>query len=178
VDAVRTDHDVHEAGADLGQFPRLFVDDAGETCSTEEGRRGEATDSASHDRDPRPGGGPRRPREGGRAGDGDRRPDGARAPEELAPRNASLPLALAHLLELDAELLRRRVLAREPLKAIEERLDRDVFVRVHRSAIVNTRCIQAVEPLASGDQRLVLTDGTVLRVSRTHRAALLQLIRP
>jgi hypothetical protein len=52
VDAVRTDHDVHEAGADLGQFPRLFVDDAGETCSTEEGRRGEATDSASHDRDP------------------------------------------------------------------------------------------------------------------------------
>jgi two-component system, LytTR family, response regulator len=68
----------------------------------------------------------------------------------------------------------RRVLARESLRAIEERLDPDVFARVHRSAIVNTRCIKAIEPVASGDQRLVLTDGTVLRVSRTHRAALLR----
>ena len=68
----------------------------------------------------------------------------------------------------------RQVLAREPLKAIEERLDPDVFARVHRSAIVNTRCIKAIEPVASGDQRLILTDGTVLRVSRSHRAALMR----
>ena len=68
----------------------------------------------------------------------------------------------------------RRVLARESLKTIEERLDASVFARVHRSAIVNTRCIKAIEPVASGDQRLVLTDGTVLRVSRTHRAALMR----
>jgi len=68
----------------------------------------------------------------------------------------------------------RRVLARESLKTIEERLDPDVFARVHRSAIVNTRFIKAIEPVASGDQRLVLTDGTVLRVSRTHRAALMR----
>ena len=52
--------------------------------------------------------------------------------------------------------------------------DPAVFARVHRSAIVNTRCIKAIEPVASGDQRLVLTDGTVLRVSRTHRAALMR----
>ena len=51
---------------------------------------------------------------------------------------------------------------------------REVFARVHRSAIVNTRWIKAIEPVASGDQRLVLTDGTVLRVSRTHRAALMR----
>jgi two-component system LytT family response regulator len=70
----------------------------------------------------------------------------------------------------------RRVLAREPLKAIEDRLDPAVFARVHRSAIVNTRFIKAIEPVASGDQRLVLTDGTVLRVSRTHRAALMRRI--
>jgi two-component system LytT family response regulator len=70
----------------------------------------------------------------------------------------------------------RRVLARESLKTIEERLDPVCFARVHRSAIVNTRCITAIEPLASGDQRLVLLDGTVLRVSRTHRAALMKRI--
>jgi two-component system LytT family response regulator len=68
----------------------------------------------------------------------------------------------------------RRILARESLKTIEERLDAQVFARVHRSAIVNTRCITAIEPVASGDQRLVLADGTVLRVSRTHRAALMR----
>jgi two-component system LytT family response regulator len=68
----------------------------------------------------------------------------------------------------------RRILARESLKTIEERLDPEQFARVHRSAIVNIRFIKAIEPVASGDQRLVLSDGTVLRVSRTHRAALMR----
>lgn len=70
----------------------------------------------------------------------------------------------------------RRILARESLKTFEERLDPLLFARVHRSAIVNTRWIKAIEPVASGDQRLVLTDGTILRVSRTHRAALMRRI--
>ena len=70
----------------------------------------------------------------------------------------------------------RRILARESLKTIEERLDARLFARVHRSAIVNTRFIKAIEPVASGDQRLVLSDGTVLRVSRTHRASLMRRI--
>jgi len=47
---------------------------------------------------------------------------------------------------------------------------------VHRSAIVNTRWIKAMEPRASGDQRLLLADGTTLRVIRTHRAALVKLV--
>lgn len=70
----------------------------------------------------------------------------------------------------------RRILARESLRTLEERLDPEVFARIHRSAIVNTRWIRAIEPLASGDQRLVMTDGTTLRVSRTYRAALMRLI--
>ena len=70
----------------------------------------------------------------------------------------------------------RSILARESLRTLEGRLDPAVFARVHRSAIVNTRWIAAVEPLASGDQRLVLRDGTALRVSRTHRAALMRYI--
>jgi two-component system LytT family response regulator len=70
----------------------------------------------------------------------------------------------------------RRILARESLRTLETRLDPAVFARVHRSAIVNTRWITAIEPLVSGDQRLVLTDGTTLRVSRTHRAELMKRI--
>jgi two-component system LytT family response regulator len=71
----------------------------------------------------------------------------------------------------------RRVLARESLRTLAAALDPAVFARVHRSAIVNTRSIKSMEPLVSGDQRLLLEDGTVLRVSRTHRGALLKLLR-
>ena len=71
----------------------------------------------------------------------------------------------------------RRVLARESLRTLGAALDPAVFARVHRSAIVNTRSIKSMEPLASGDQRLLLEDGTVVRVSRTHRGALLKLLR-
>lgn len=70
----------------------------------------------------------------------------------------------------------RQVLVRESLRTLARTLDPAVFARVHRSAIVNTRCVNVIEPLASGDQRLRLVDGTVLRVSRTHRAALMRLL--
>ena len=58
------------------------------------------------------------------------------------------------------------------LRTLAASLDPDRFSRIHRSAIVNLSCIREVEPLASGDQRLVLNDGTELRVSRTFRAEL------
>jgi DNA-binding LytR/AlgR family response regulator len=47
-------------------------------------------------------------------------------------------------------------------------------VRVHRSAVARLSAIRAMEPLSSGDQRLTLTNGTRLRVSRTYRAALVK----
>jgi two-component system LytT family response regulator len=71
----------------------------------------------------------------------------------------------------------RRILARESLRTLAATLDPATFARVHRSAIVNTRWITAMEPLVSGDQRLLLADGTTLRVSRTHRAALVRLLK-
>ena len=71
----------------------------------------------------------------------------------------------------------RRTLARVSLKSLADDLDPDRFVRVHRSAIVNVACVREVEPLASGDQRLVMSDGTELRVSRTYRAALEQKLK-
>ena len=66
----------------------------------------------------------------------------------------------------------RRTLVRLTLKSLVDMLEPGRFVRVHRSAIVNVGCIRQVEPLASGDQRLVLGDGTAIRVSRTYRAGL------
>lgn len=66
----------------------------------------------------------------------------------------------------------RRLLVRLSLKWLAHELDGTQFARVHRSAIVNLACVREVEPLASGDQRLVLSDGTELRVSRTYRPVL------
>jgi two-component system LytT family response regulator len=70
----------------------------------------------------------------------------------------------------------RTVLVRDSLRALAERLQRGGFVRVHRSAVANVTCIRELVPLASGDQRLTLDDGTVLRVSRTHRAEVVRAV--
>jgi two-component system LytT family response regulator len=51
-------------------------------------------------------------------------------------------------------------------------LDPDVFVRVHKSAIVNTTKIAAVEPQLHGDLTLVLQDGTRVQCSRRFRKRL------
>jgi two-component system LytT family response regulator len=70
----------------------------------------------------------------------------------------------------------RTLLVRDSLRALADVLEPAAFVRVHRSAIANIACIRAIEPVASGDQRLTLDDGTVLRVSRTHRADLIKAV--
>jgi two-component system LytT family response regulator len=70
----------------------------------------------------------------------------------------------------------RTLLVRESLRALADALEGAGFVRVHRSAIVNVACVREIEPLASGDQRLTLGDGTVLKVSRTHRAEVVRAV--
>lgn len=61
---------------------------------------------------------------------------------------------------------------RSTLAAIQERLDPARFVRVHRSHIVNLDFLVQIEPLDTGDARLVLKDGTHIPCSRRYRQAL------
>ena len=68
----------------------------------------------------------------------------------------------------------RTVLVRESLRSLVDELSGAGFVRVHRSAIARLSAIRAMEPLSSGDQRLTLTNGTLLRVSRTYRTGLVK----
>jgi two-component system, LytTR family, response regulator len=68
----------------------------------------------------------------------------------------------------------RDLLVRDSLRALAQELPESGFVRVHRSAIANLNAIRSIEPAASGDQRVTLTDGTTLKASRTHRAGLLE----
>ena len=60
-------------------------------------------------------------------------------------------------------------LLREPLGALEARLDPARFGRIHRSTLVNLSRVAELEPWFSGDYHVVLAGGTRLRLSRTHR---------
>ncbi len=66
----------------------------------------------------------------------------------------------------------RSVLHRQTMAALERALDPDVFVRIHRSALVRTDAVREVRRLSRGDAEAVLDDGTVRRIGRAYRAAL------
>jgi two-component system LytT family response regulator len=63
----------------------------------------------------------------------------------------------------------RAHLIRATLRDLEERLDPQSFLRIHRSTIVRSDRIERLIPRARGDYEVVLRDGTELRLSRTYR---------
>jgi LytTr DNA-binding domain len=58
---------------------------------------------------------------------------------------------------------------RSTMAAIESRLDPTRFVRVHRSYMVNLDCVQEIEPLESGDARIMMREGAMVPCSRRYR---------
>ena len=68
----------------------------------------------------------------------------------------------------------RRHLVREPMQALEDRLDPARFVRIHRSYIVPVDRIDTLLRGAGGDYEVQLKNGTRLRVSRSRREVLEQ----
>jgi two-component system, LytTR family, response regulator len=69
-----------------------------------------------------------------------------------------------------------RLLLRETMAKLEERLDPDQFTRIHRSTIVNLKKVREMEPWFHGDYVVRLIDGQKLTLSRSHRPRLLALI--
>lgn len=67
-------------------------------------------------------------------------------------------------------------LVREKISEMEDKLDPNQFVRIHRSAIVNVERIQELRPWFHGDYQVLLTNGTELTLSRGRRPALEQLM--
>lgn len=60
-------------------------------------------------------------------------------------------------------------LHRETMQGLEARLDPERFMRIHRSAIVNSSRIRELRSEGRRDLVVVLTDGAELRVARSHR---------
>jgi DNA-binding LytR/AlgR family response regulator len=61
---------------------------------------------------------------------------------------------------------------RSTMTAIQDRLDPARFVRVHRRYIVNLDFLDQIEPLDTGDARLLLKNGSRISCSRRYRNAL------
>lgn len=65
---------------------------------------------------------------------------------------------------------------RESMKNMETRLDPELFVRIHRSAIVNVNRIRELQPWFHGEYVVILHDGTRLMASRVFSDRLDKLI--
>jgi two-component system LytT family response regulator len=65
----------------------------------------------------------------------------------------------------------------ESLSRLEANLDPALFVRVHRSALVNITCVAELQPWFHGDGILLMRDGARVTLSRTHRARLASRLR-
>ena len=67
-------------------------------------------------------------------------------------------------------------LLRESIVSLEKKLDRQQFVRVHRSAMVNLDRIRELQATSHGDYAVILHDGTRLVLSRGYRSRLEMLL--
>lgn len=79
-----------------------------------------------------------------------------------------------HYLEIHAG--RETHLVRERLSQIEQKLDPEIFIRVHRSIIVNLDRIKSLHPLFNGDHLIILQNGQELNLSRTYHEKLMLLL--
>ena len=71
----------------------------------------------------------------------------------------------------------REHLIRETMKSLENRLDPETFVRVHRSAIVNIDRVASLEPYFHGEYVVQMRDGSKLTSSRSHSGRLRALLK-
>jgi len=60
-----------------------------------------------------------------------------------------------------------RFLKQQTMKYFEKHLDEELFLRVHRSYIVNVQCIERIEPYEKTNYILILKDGNKIPVSRS-----------
>lgn len=66
---------------------------------------------------------------------------------------------------------------RRTMKELDQQLDPRKFVRVHRSAIVNINYVQKLVSHISGEYHLILSNGSELKVSRSHRDKVKEMIK-
>ncbi|MEJ5351155.1 MAG: LytTR family transcriptional regulator DNA-binding domain-containing protein [Melioribacteraceae bacterium] len=62
-----------------------------------------------------------------------------------------------------------KFLLRDSLNSLENKLNPEIFIRIHRSSIVNIEKVEKLKSNEHGDYELFLKDGTKLKMSRTYK---------
>jgi len=85
-------------------------------------------------------------------------------------------LNLADIVAVQAEgnyvaLLHRSnpYLVHESLSSMAEKLKPYGFIRIHRSVVVNTSAVEGIQPLATGEYRLLMKGGREYLATRTYK---------
>lgn len=73
---------------------------------------------------------------------------------------------------VEIQTTRKKYVLYRSLRSIEQELDAQQFIRIHRSAIVNRTFIQSISQLPSGDGFVELTTGEEIRYSRNYKKGL------
>jgi two-component system, LytTR family, response regulator len=71
----------------------------------------------------------------------------------------------------------RTYVLRETMKSLEAVLDPNIFQRVHRSTIVNVQRVRRLRPHTNGEYYLTLDDGQEIKLSRSYRDRVDQLLQ-
>ena len=71
----------------------------------------------------------------------------------------------------------RTYVLRETMKSLESVLDPKIFQRVHRSTIVNVQRVRRLRPHTNGEYFLTLDDGQEIKLSRSYRDRVDQLLQ-
>ena len=92
-----------------------------------------------------------------------------------------VPVADIHWIEAEGAYVRLHTakgthLMRGSLKALEATLDGRRFVRIHRSAMVDVERIVELQPLFHGEYRVTLEGGRELKLSRSYRHRLANIL--
>lgn len=66
----------------------------------------------------------------------------------------------------------KEILHRATLTDLESRLDPRLFIRIHRSAIVNIERVSHLEPISHGEFEVIMKSGARVKLSRTYRGPL------
>ena len=67
-------------------------------------------------------------------------------------------------------------IVRITMKKLESQLDPKVFVRIHKSTLVNVNCIKSVKPLRNSESMLELGDEVQLKVSRNYSSTIQEIV--
>jgi two-component system LytT family response regulator len=117
----------------------------------------------------------------------DRRPSTPQETSELLlikSRGRLLFLKMSELKWVEAErdyirlhLEKESHFVRDTMNNFQKRLNKDEFIRIHRSTIVNVNKISEILPLLGGDYTVVLKDKVQLTLSRRYRSFLDDFLR-